>query len=207
MSTRRVILLRHGETSYNATSRMQGQLDIELNRRGVEQAADAAAVLGERKPALILSSDLVRAANTAKVLAERVGLSVCHDERLRETHLGEWQSLTHSEVDRRWPGGRQRWRSDAQWAPPGGETKVAVAERGVAVVRELGEDAWTDRPVVLVAHGGLIIAVTAALLQIPVARWSVLGGLGNTHWVELSTSDTAAVGGGWRLDAWNAGVP
>lgn len=205
MSPRRLILLRHGETSHNASSRMQGQLDTELNSRGIAQAVGAAEVLSERKPALIVSSDLGRAASTAKSLATRVGLPVRHDERLRETHLGEWQGLTHTEVEDRWPGGLQRWRTEAHWAPPGGETRVQVAERGVAVVRELDDDEWTDRPVVLVAHGGLIIAVTAALLQIPVARWSMLGGLGNTRWVELSTHRSGS-SAEWSLDAWNAGV-
>lgn len=179
---------------------MQGQLDTELNSRGIAQAATAADVLSERKPALIVSSDLVRAACTASALAERVGLPVRHDERLRETHLGQWQGMGHAEVEKRWPGGLWRWRTDAEWAPPGGETRVQVAARGVAAVRELENDAWTDRPVILVAHGALIAAVTAALLKLPVDRWSALGGLGNCHWVELSATTH-----GWRLEAWNAG--
>ncbi len=203
MSTRRLILLRHGETSYNATSRMQGQLDTELNVRGLEQAAAVAAVLAERKPALVISSDLSRAADTAGLLADRLGVAVRFDPRLRETHLGEWQSLTHSEVEQSWPGGLRRWRGDPQWAPPGGETRVQVAARGVAVVHELDDESWLDRPVILVAHGGLITAVTAALLQLPVASWAVLGGLGNTRWAELSAGGSHA---GWRLDVWNAGV-
>lgn len=202
MTTRRLILLRHGETTYNATSRMQGQLDTELNARGREQAAAVAAILAERKPALIVASDLSRAAVTAQAVAERVGMAVGHDARLREAHLGQWQGLTHSEVEQRWPGGLHRWRTEPHWGPPGGETKVAIAERGVAVVAELAEQGWPERPVVLVAHGGLITAVTATLLDIPVPRWLVLGGLGNTRWVELS--NTAH---GWRLDAWNAGAP
>jgi len=203
VSTRRLILLRHGETSYNATNRMQGQLDTELNVRGHEQASAVAAVLAERKPALVISSDLSRAADTAGLLADRLGVAVRFDPRLRETHLGEWQSLTHSEVEQRWPGGLRRWRGDPQWAPPGGETRVQVAARGVAVVHELDDESWLDRPVILVAHGGLITAVTAALLQLPVASWAVLGGLGNTRWAELSAGGSHA---GWRLDVWNAGV-
>lgn len=202
MSTRRLILLRHGETTYNATNRIQGQLDTELNDRGRGQAAAVAAILAERKPTVIVASDLIRAAVTAQALSERVGVAVRYDPRLRETHLGEWQGLTHSEVEQRWPGGLERWRTEPQWGPPGGETKVAIAERGVAVVDELAERGWSDRPVVLVAHGGLITAVAATLLEVPVSRWLALGGLGNTRWVELS--NTAH---GWRLDAWNAGAP
>lgn len=203
MTTRRLILLRHGETGYNATNRMQGQLDTQLNARGSEQAAAVATVLAERKPGLIVSSDLSRAADTAGVLADRLGLAVRHDERLRETRLGQWQGLTHTEVQQRWPGGLQSWRTDPEWCPPGGETRVQVAERGLAVIRELDEGAGSDRPVVLVAHGGLIIAVTAALLELPVARWLVLGGLGNTRWAELSTGGHRP---GWRMETWNAGV-
>lgn len=206
MTTRRLILLRHGETSYNAGSRIQGQLEVELNQHGVEQAVAAAELLSERKPALILSSDLGRAALTAQKLADRVGLSVHHDERLRETHLGEWQGLTHTEVEAQWPGGLDRWRTEAEWAPPGGETRVQVAERGVAVVREIDRQGWMDRPIVLVAHGGLINAVTASLLELARARWSMLGGVRNTRWAELSCHGSGATEL-WRLEAWNAGAP
>jgi probable phosphoglycerate mutase len=104
------------------------------------------------------------------------------------------------------------------WAPHGGESRVDVANRSLPVVTELvsGEPEWgdpdgPDRPLILVTHGGLIAALSAALLKLPVANWPILGGMGNASWVQLSGhSDGSAVDGQdpagvrWRLDVWNA---
>ncbi|KAA0094625.1 histidine phosphatase family protein [Mycolicibacterium sp. P1-18] len=214
MTVRRLVLLRHGQTEYNAGNRMQGQLDTDLSTLGREQAAAAAEVLAKRDPLAIVSSDLRRALDTATALAELSGLPVSVDTRLRETHLGDWQGLTHLEVDGVAPGARLAWRDDARWAPHGGESRVDVAERSMPVVDELltGLEEWgagdaSDRPVVLVAHGGLIAALTAALLNLPVDNWPVLGGMGNASWVQLSghsDDDAAPRDVRWRLDVWNA---
>ncbi|CQD17363.1 phosphoglycerate mutase [Mycobacterium lentiflavum] len=208
-------MLRHGQTDFNAGSRMQGQLDSALTELGRAQATAAAEVLGKLQPLLIVSSDLHRAYDTAVMLGERTGLPVRVDERLRETHLGDWQGLTHTEVDGQAPGARLSWRDDATWAPHGGESRVDVAARSVPLVAELvaGEPEWGDadepgRPVVLVAHGGLIAALSAALLKLPVANWPILGGMGNASWVQLSGHSHHSDGDfdsiRWRLDVWNA---
>jgi glucosyl-3-phosphoglycerate phosphatase len=213
MRIRRLVMLRHGQTEYNAGSRMQGQLDTELSDLGREQAAAAAEVLAKRQPLTIVSSDLRRALDTAVALGERSGLPVLVDTRLRETHLGDWQGLTHLEVDAAAPGARLAWRENAWWAPHGGESRVDVAARGMPVVAELiaEQSEWgvdePERPVVLVAHGGLIAALTAALLGLPVDNWPVLGGMGNASWVQLSGHseiDAAPEDIRWRLDVWNA---
>jgi probable phosphoglycerate mutase len=135
------------------------------------------------------------------------------DTRLRETHLGDWQGMTHLEVDAASPGARLAWRDNARWAPHGGESRVDVAARSLPLVEELvaqqaewGRDE-PERPVALVAHGGLIAALTAALLGLPVDNWPALGGMGNASWVQLSghsAPDAALVGIRWRLDVWNA---
>ncbi len=213
MRIRRLVMLRHGQTDYNATNRMQGQLDTDLSDLGRNQAVAAAEVLAKRQPLLIVSSDLRRALDTAVALGERSGLPVEVDTRLRETHLGDWQDLNHVEVDAKWPGARLAWRNDATWAPHGGESRIDVAERGMPLVRELIADQteWgtdePERPVVLVAHGGLIAALTAALLKLPVANWPALGGMGNASWVQLSghaDADAEFDDIRWRLDVWNA---
>ena len=102
--TRRLILLRHGQTEYNATSRMQGQLDTELSDLGFQQAASAASVLVQKNITHVFSSDLSRAFNTASAVAALIDAEVRVDKRLRETHLGEWQAKTHPEVDSEYPG-------------------------------------------------------------------------------------------------------
>ncbi|OBG29788.1 glucosyl-3-phosphoglycerate phosphatase [Mycobacterium sp. 852002-51057_SCH5723018] len=215
MRIRRLVMLRHGQTDFNLGSRMQGQLDTELSELGRAQAVAAAEVLGKLQPLLIVSSDLRRAYDTAIKLGERTGLKVRVDDRLRETHLGDWQGMTHAEVDAEAPGARLAWREDATWAPHGGESRVDVAARSLPVIAELmsGEPEWgdanqPDRPVVLVAHGGLIAALSAALLRLPVANWPILGGMGNASWVQLSGHSggpgTDFEDVRWRLDVWNA---
>jgi probable phosphoglycerate mutase len=213
MRIRRLVMLRHGQTEYNAGSRMQGQLDTELSDLGRDQAVAAAEILAKRQPWVVVSSDLRRALDTAVSLGERAGMQVRVDTRLRETHLGDWQGLTHLEVDAAAPGARLHWRDNARWAPPGGESRVDVAARSVPLVDELvvEQTEWgidePERPVVLVAHGGLIAALTSALLNLPVDNWPVLGGMGNCSWVQLSghsAPDAAPADIKWRLDVWNA---
>jgi broad specificity phosphatase PhoE len=144
-------------------------------------------------------------------------VAVRTDVRLRETHLGEWQGLTHLEVDAMAPGARLVWRNDSRWAPPGGESRVDVAARSEPAVADLIDEFadWgldhagneAGRPVVLVAHGGLIAALTAALLDLPVDNWPILGGMGNASWVQLSghsAVDAPPEEIRWRLDVWNA---
>ncbi len=217
MRVRRLVMLRHGQTEYNAGSRMQGQLDTDLTDLGRDQAVAAAEVLAKRQPLVIVSSDLRRALDTAVCLGERSGMPVLVDTRLRETHLGDWQGMTHLEVDAVAPGARLAWRDNARWAPHGGESRVDVAARSMPLVAELiaAQTEWAvdepERPVVLVAHGGLIAALTAALLGLPVDNWPILGGMGNCSWVQLSGhSETGGVADAgaddirWRLDVWNA---
>jgi len=204
VTLRRLVLWRHGETDYNAGRRMQGQLDSVLTPVGVEQASRSAPVVAAFEPQLLLSSDLRRATDTAAALAAGTGLVPGTDKRLRETHLGEWQGLTHDEVDGTWPGARVAWRRDPQWAPPGGESRVEVAARACAVVAEL--DAGTVERAVLCSHGGLIASLVASLLRLPLANWPAFAGIGNCCWTVLERPPSMFEGH-WRLMAYNAGMP
>ncbi len=203
---RRLIMLRHGQTEWNAADRMQGQMDTDLSELGRRQAKDAARELLSHEAIAILSSDLRRAYDTATALADHTSHEVVRDPRLRETSLGEWEGLTHIEVDAGYPGARQTWRLDPTFTPPGGESKIEVGARALPVVRELFAERtdWPGRTIILVAHGGLIAALTAALLDLPEKNWPVLGGLANTSWVQLSSHGPSIEQPGWRLDVWNA---
>ncbi|MFJ1765234.1 histidine phosphatase family protein [Amycolatopsis sp. NPDC088138] len=202
MSPRRLVLWRHGETDYNAAGRMQGHLDSALTPVGWNQARFAVPALARFSPDLVIASDLRRATDTATVLTDAIGVPLRIDKRLRETHLGEWQGKTGAEVDAEYPGERARWRTDATWAPPGGENRLDVAERAGEVVSDLQQaNSDVGDTVLLAAHGGLIIALTAGLLRLPVEIWPSLGGIANCHWVELGLRD-----GKWRLHAYNAGM-
>jgi broad specificity phosphatase PhoE len=202
VTLRRLVLWRHGETDYNAVGRMQGHLDSGLTQTGWNQARFAVPALTRFDPELVIASDLHRATDTATVFTEAMGVPLRIDKRLRETHLGEWQGLTGPEVDERWPGERDRWRGDATWAPPGGESRLDVAGRAYEVVEDLiqaGDE--IGETVLLAAHGGLIVALTARLLDLPVEQWPSLGGIGNCHWVEVGRRQDK-----WRLHAYNAGM-
>ncbi|RJQ86428.1 histidine phosphatase family protein [Amycolatopsis panacis] len=202
MSPGRLLLWRHGETDYNAAGRMQGHLDSALTPVGWNQARFAIPALARFSPDLVIASDLHRATDTATVLTEAIGVPLRIDKRLRETHLGEWQGMTGPEVDEAYPGDRARWRADAAWAPPGGESRVDVAERATEVVEDLlAPNSEVGDAVLLATHGGLIVALTAKLLDLPVGLWPSLGGIMNCHWVELGRRD-----GKWRLHAYNAGI-
>lgn len=196
---RRIVLWRHGETTYNASGRMQGHIDTELTSIGWNQARFAVPALARFAPDIVVASDLRRATDTATVFTEGIGVPLRIDKRLRETCLGQWQGLTGAEVDESWPGYRRRWRADATWAPPGGESRVEVADRAYEVVEDLELEDLDAA--LLAAHGGLIVALTARLLDLPVEHWTLLGGIGNCHWVELARAD-----GRWRLHGYNVGM-
>ena len=206
---RRLILLRHGETEYNATRRMQGQLDTNLSECGIAQAHTAAKELRDLGITKIISSDLTRARDTAGVVGDDLGVEVVVDKRLRETHLGQWQGKTHDEVDTEHDGARALWRSDPTWAPPEGESRIDVAQRARAVVDELLDtyDEWGNSAVLLVAHGGTIAALTASLLGLEVAQYPLFKGLGNANTSRLvampRVDDPAQTQ--WYLEAWNRG--
>lgn len=233
--TRRLILLRHGQTEYNATSRMQGQLDTELSDLGIQQAEDAARVLAAQNIIHVISSDLSRAHKTALAVATLLDTGVTRDQRLRETHLGEWQAKTHQEIDTIYPGARAKWRHDPQWAPPGGESRIEVSRRARQLVDELMVTLpeWDNGTVLLVAHGGTINALTSNLLDLEFDQYPMFSGLGNTCWAQLTARpryypgsenpeddlrDSAVHTSGpvfdrnnvanaqWYLDGWNMGV-
>lgn len=202
MTLHRLVLWRHGETDYNATSRMQGHLDSALTEVGWNQARFAVPVLARYAPELVLTSDLHRAQDTASVFAQVTGVAMRIDKRLRETHLGSWQGLTSAEVDQRWPDARRTWQNDSRFAPPGGETRVDVADRAAELIAEL--DAELDGTVLLCSHGGLITAVVGRLIGFPEQTWPLLGGIGNCHWAVLGRR--AANELNWRLLSYNAGI-
>ena len=186
--TRRLLLMRHGQTTYNATGRMQGHLDTELSGVGYSQARAAADLLEGKGITAIVSSDLIRARETAEIIARGLGLEVTVDKRLRETHLGEWQGMTSAEVDEQFPGARALWRHDPPWAPPQGESRVDVANRARPVIDELMQKhpQWDEGAVLVVAHGGAISALTCHLLGLEHHQYGILSGLKNTHWSQLT---------------------
>jgi glucosyl-3-phosphoglycerate phosphatase len=205
VTLRMVVLLRHGQTDYNVAGRMQGHIDSQLTPDGVAQAVAAAPDIAKVGPDRIVSSDLRRARDTAEQVGGACGLPVALDPRLRETHLGEWQGRTVTEIEQEYPGAIATWRSDPAWAPPGGESRIDVVRRSRPVVDEVEEE-LADVPVataVLVAHGGLIAGLVCGLMALPTSTWPSIGGLGNCRWATLARRDDHPR---WRLTGYNVGT-
>jgi probable phosphoglycerate mutase len=112
-----ILLARHGETDWNRERRWQGRADRPLNDTGRTQARQLAEVLASREIDAVYASDLLRARETAEIVADRLGLPVGLDPGLREVDVGDWAGRLASEIERddpegfrRWQEGRQGWR-------------------------------------------------------------------------------------------------
>ena len=202
---RRIVLWRHGRTTWNAERRFQGQTDISLDEVGREQAAKAARLLTGLKPTAIISSDLERAADTAAELSALTGIPVQIDVRLRETYAGDWEGLVWGDIESRYTDEMARWVSDPYLRPGGGETRVEVAERMTAAINEALADIGPDGTLVVTTHGGAARAGLGALLELPPEHWSILGVLTNCAWSVL-VENTSGYGQTWRLQEYNAGT-
>src|SRR6185437_6481205 len=121
---RRVLVWRHGRTHWNVEHRLQGQADPPLDEVGRLQAVASARLLVAYSPGAIISSDLARAVQTARPLAELLGLPVILDRRLRERSLGGWEGLTRDEVIRRDPEQYARWLAGHEAPQHGGEKQA-----------------------------------------------------------------------------------
>jgi broad specificity phosphatase PhoE len=132
----RLVLARHGQTSYNAERRFQGWRDIPLDDMGRVQAQALAQALRGRSFARLLASDLVRARETAEAISQAVNVPVEVDRRLRECGFGEWQGLALAEVRERWPEEYREWVEKGTPAP-GGESSRRRADRRTALSSSL----------------------------------------------------------------------
>jgi broad specificity phosphatase PhoE len=197
---RRVVVVRHGETSHNADGIWQGQLDTELSQRGVEQARAAGAALAAYRPSRVVSSDLARASLTAEQVARAVRAEVVLDLRWREIHVGQWQGLATTEVRERWADLLATMDDRDVRRGVDGETLAEVGHRAGGSLRELVDGLDAGECVVVVAHGVSSRCAVADLLDIDQHRATrALATLGNCHWVELAEGRT-----GWQIRRWNA---
>ena len=196
----RLLLWRHGLTDWNATGRVQGQLNSDLSDVGRGQAEVAAGRLAAYHPDLLISSDLRRAADTAAALSAITGLDVEYDVRLRERHHGVWQGLTGVEISARWPEEYERWRAGLPVRGLGVEDLDEVGKRMVDAMQDAAARA-PGGTVVLASHGAAIRRSAGAMLGWPEPVVRTLGAIGNCHWVELRLDAKR----GWQLRAYNAG--
>jgi broad specificity phosphatase PhoE len=155
-----LLLVRHGETDWNAAHRWQGFTGPRLNDLGRQQARQLADRLDRTQIDSIYSSDSIRAVETARIVADRFGVEVRQDPRLREVNFGEWEGLTRQEINERYAGAFSEWDTCKLAAPTSGETDLEMADRVLDALYEIARNHQTER-VVVVTSGGPIRAVQA----------------------------------------------
>jgi len=155
LAATRIIAVRHGETAWNVDTRIQGQLDIDLNDKGRWQAQQAARALADEDVDAIYASDLMRAFNTAQAIAAERYTVQAH-KGLRERAFGKFEGQTYAEIEAQWPDESRLWRiRDPHFAPPGGESPSQLMERVAQTVNEIAARHLGEQ-IVLVAHGGVM---------------------------------------------------
>jgi broad specificity phosphatase PhoE len=197
----KLFLARHAESAWNAERRFQGRTDVGLSDMGREQAAALARALARRRVGTIYASPLVRARETAEIVARERGLTVTLVDELRELSLGVWEGRTVDDVLATEADAYRLWRERPyDCPPPEGERIEEVARRVLPVMERIvsahpdGEDA------LVVSHGGVISVYLCHLLGLsPNALWQLAIGNASLSVVEpprvLTLNDTAHLEG------------
>ena len=166
-----LLLIRHGQSTWNQAGIWQGWSDPPLSEQGIAQARAAGRELasGDCLFSAVASSDLRRATQTAEVIASCLGLSPGPiDPALRERDMGEWSGLDTEAINERWPGQIEAYKSGRLSGPPGGEGQAQLLQRARQAVLRLAasgqsSDAGINPSVIAVTHGGLIRAIEHSL--------------------------------------------
>jgi len=190
----RLLLIRHGESEWNAVGRLQGQADPPLSSLGRHQAARVAARLVDEQIDLIVSSDLRRAHDTARALADAVELPVERRLGLREVDLGTWTGTTHDELQKLDPDSWRRWREFGDEGWDGGERYGEAMERVATDIAAIATGR-NGQTVVAVTHGGCIRLATCHLLGIVEGGPGRIASIGNASITEFLIRED----GGGRL--------
>jgi len=198
----RLLVVRHGQTEWNIAGRIQGSTDIDLDGDGKAQAAEAAPELASYGPVRIISSDLRRAVDTARPVAELTGVEIELDKRLRERAYGPWEGLTQGEIAEQFPEDHRRWRAQEPLKHPEIETWAELHRRTAEAVRDIIESE-VEGTALVVCHGGSARQIVGGILDWEQAPTSSLSGLDNAHWADLRRMRS----GKWRLYGYNLGVP
>jgi broad specificity phosphatase PhoE len=180
--------IRHGESSYNAEGRIQGQSDVPLSELGRRQSEAVAKALDNLPIDAVYSSPLRRAMQTAEPVAAVLKLAIQTDPRLMEVHAGEFQDKLRIHLEAQYPAEMARWHGgDPDFPLPGGETRRHLMQRGHEVFQQIARGG--HQQVVVVSHGGLLTAALKALLEIPAGRHPFVLHNGSISQLELRDGD------------------
>ena len=183
-----IVLVRHGETDWNRENRFQGHADTPLNDAGRAQARALALELGRDRFHAVYSSPLLRAHETALILAASLHLEIEKTDALREVDVGSWSGLTRTEVEARFPDGFRRWLGYGHgWTD--GETYDELGARVVSGLQRIAAE-HPHGTVLAVTHGGPIRSALAVAEGVPFdeARRSIHV-VGNCAIVRLAVRD------------------
>jgi probable phosphoglycerate mutase len=170
-----MLWVRHGQTPANAAGVLLGRHDPSLTDLGLDQVRAVAGLVAAAEPGVIVTSPLRRARQSAAVLAEACGAPVVVDERAVEIDYGDWDGHRLDDVP---PEVLARWRRDAEFRPPGGESLADVGRRVAALCRELAHDAAAGPSLVVVSHVSPIKAAVCWAVGIDdAASWRMHVGL------------------------------
>ena len=173
----RIIAIRHGETTWNVDTRIQGQLDIPLSANGRWQAERLGQALAKESLQAIYASDLARAWETAQYVARSTGVALTKEVGLHERGFGDFEGKTFAEIAELLPEQSMRWRKrDPLFAPAGGESLTDLTSRVLTAVNRLAA-AHPGEQIALVAHGGVmdVLYRAATHLDIQAPRTWTLG--------------------------------
>jgi broad specificity phosphatase PhoE len=161
-----VYCVRHGESLHNAEGRIQGQLDVPLSDFGRQQGEAIAEALAALSADAIYASPLIRALETAEIVARRLSLPIRIDNRLKEINVGLFQGRLRAEVAQLYPDAFARWTSgEPDFVVPGGESRRMLQERGCAAFRDIV--AAGHQRAAIISHGRLLVVALAAFVPIP----------------------------------------
>jgi probable phosphoglycerate mutase len=169
LPARRVLYLtRHGETDWNAAGRWQGHTDVPLNANGYRQARAVGHAVRGLGISAVVTSDLSRAYETARVAAEEIGLGIAYaDQGLRERAFGPFEGLTREECDRLHPAAWRAWVNE-HLPPEGAEGRAALAVRVTAAIGRAAQAVGApDGAVLVVTHGGSLRAAVSTATDVP----------------------------------------
>ena len=166
----KLYLIRHGETDYNNALRFQGQTDIPLNQKGIEQAEKAADFFRDIPLQAIYTSTLIRAKTTAEIIAGVKGMEVQETDALREMSFGIWENMNSKDIQKKYA---KEWKdffaSPARTTIPQGESMSDVQKRAYPTVQEI-LDRYPEGDVAFVAHGGIIRVLMCTMLGLDLNR-------------------------------------
>jgi probable phosphoglycerate mutase len=166
----KIFCVRHGETNWNRLGYFQGQTDIPLSDKGIEQAEAAGRAMASLTIDRIWSSDLSRARQTAERIACHHGLSVEEEPLITEIDHGEWEGRNVSQIEESWPGMLKRWHDEPHTVTmPEGEDLEHVRERAVRGFASITDKGGEN--IVLVSHDALLKVLLCSWLDCPLSSF------------------------------------